>query len=399
MPKQPWRAVFLTSLLPGAGHIYGGEAAKGVFLISLTLIFCFTFVFGMIGFISEEDAAASRGLMLITVASATIGLLIEVYALFNAFKVTTDFNARQGPAPENADQRKSWLAAFLSLLFPGVGQFYNRQVLKGIALVVLAVAASIAEHAYYELFFLSSVVFFLSIKDAFDSTEKYKGSSERFLKQGKYFILFVLVILFLPSLFHSDELISGKRLKTYKFPSGSMMPTLRIGDRIFVDRSQKARESVKRGDVIIFPFPEDPGKMFAKRLIGVGGDKVQFINGELYINDQMVSKTVIGASDDDGLRLVTKLQPVIYEEQFDGIRYHVMYLRDQSAYNAGPWFVPQDMVFVLGDSRDNSQDSRVWGFVPKKTIEGKVLKIYWSWDSEHGRVNWDRIGQMTLMRF
>jgi signal peptidase I len=90
----------------------------------------------------------------------------------------------------------------------------------------------------------------------------------------------------------------------------------------------------------------------------------------------------------------SEVQPVVYEEQIGDATYQVQYLHDKSMENGGPWQVPQDAVFVMGDNRDNSRDSRMFGTVPRDTVKGKVLKIYWSWDRETGTVRWERIGMM-----
>ncbi|MFH0935621.1 MAG: signal peptidase I [Candidatus Omnitrophota bacterium] len=152
-------------------------------------------------------------------------------------------------------------------------------------------------------------------------------------------------------------------VKAFKIPTGSMRPTLQEGDLIlvnkfiygarvpFTDLRLPGLAQLKRGDVIVFIYPEDPKKDFIKRLIGLPGDTVEIKDGTVYINDNPV------------------LDPVFNQ------RYY---------YNRGQWgqenqkiTVAQDSFFVLGDNSASSQDSRYWGYVPKKNILGRAILIYW----------------------
>jgi signal peptidase I len=183
-------------------------------------------------------------------------------------------------------------------------------------------------------------------------------------------------------------------VEAFKIPSGTMRPTLMVGDHLLVAKTEASLGSIQRGDVIVFPYPENPKKNFLKRVVGTGGDKVQYINGELFLNDQAVVSKLIGTSDDAAPpQLEGYGPPVVYEEQVGNRSYRVQYLRDKAKLNDGPWLVPQDAVFVLGDNRDNSQDSRHWGAVPRNTIIGKAMKLYWSWDRDSITVRWKRIGE------
>lgn len=157
-------------------------------------------------------------------------------------------------------------------------------------------------------------------------------------------------------------------IKAYKIPSGAMIPTLLIGDRILVNRTLKARGSIKHGDLIVFKYPVDPKRDFIKRVIGVGGDTIESKDKVIYINGKANNEPYTQHVD-------SNIKPAEFDR------------RD----NFGPIIVPKDHHFVMGDNRDQSYDSRFWGFVPKDYVRGKAFLIYWSWDSVKNTVRTDRI--------
>lgn len=153
-------------------------------------------------------------------------------------------------------------------------------------------------------------------------------------------------------------------VQAFKIPSGSMIPTFNIGDRIFVSKviygakvpftnfRMPAMRQPKRGDIIVFRSPEDKKKDFVKRLIGLEGETVEIRDGRIYINGKVVDEPSS--------------------------------IRSVSYYNAGNYGgenqvikVPRDSYYVLGDNSTSSRDSRYWGFVPKENLMGKVIFIYW----------------------
>ena len=152
-------------------------------------------------------------------------------------------------------------------------------------------------------------------------------------------------------------------VQAFKIPTGSMRPTLLEGDLIlvnkfiygaripFTDFRLPAVSGLKRGDVIVFIYPEDPKKDFIKRLVGLPGETVEIKNGSIYINGQ----PLVG--------------PVFNQ------RYY--YNRGDLGSEGQKISIPKDSYFVLGDNSASSKDSRYWGFVPKKYILGKALLIYW----------------------
>ena len=172
-------------------------------------------------------------------------------------------------------------------------------------------------------------------------------------------------------------------VEAFKIPSGSMIPTLTIGDHLlvnkflygpripFTDIRFFSGAEPKRGDIIVFKFPEDESKNFIKRVVGTPGDVVEgkdkkvFVNGKLYVNPHEVHKE----------------KEIIPKE---------MNPRD----TFGPVTVPPDSYFMMGDNRDRSYDSRFWGFVKRDKIKGLAFIKYWSWDREKFRPRLGSIGNL-----
>jgi len=188
----------------------------------------------------------------------------------------------------------------------------------------------------------------------------------------------------------------------FKIPSSSMVPTLDVGDYIFVLRYsyglripftniQLMPKAPHRGDVVVFDYPEDRSVDFIKRVIGLPGDTIDYKDNALYINGQKMPLTRIGNRayfmgdgnvDESGL----------YREDLMGVKHDV--LRKDFSIKDGEWKVPPGEYFMLGDNRNNSRDSRFWGFVPQSYLVGRAAIIWWSWDKERDAVRWDRLGEL-----
>jgi len=174
-------------------------------------------------------------------------------------------------------------------------------------------------------------------------------------------------------------------VQAFKIPSGSMEPTLLIGDHIlvskfiygfslpFVDKKLLQFTKPARGDVIVFVYPVEPGKDFIKRVIAVEGDTVLIRDKKIYINGTLYTDEHGYYSD-----------PKIFHPGDIGSN------RD----NYGPAVVPRNCVFVMGDNRDKSYDSRFWGFVDVNKVKGKAFLIYWSWESPFYNFRWQRLGKI-----
>ncbi|WP_022853014.1 signal peptidase I [Thermodesulfatator atlanticus] len=189
----------------------------------------------------------------------------------------------------------------------------------------------------------------------------------------KTIVLALLLALFIRTFF----------VQAFKIPSGSMIPTLLIGDHILVNkfiygvRNPITREvwikgrTPQRRDIIVFIFPKDRKLDFIKRVIGLPGEIVEIRNKIVYINGVPLKEPYVQHTDP-----------------------HILPRDVSPRDNFGPVKVPPGHLFVMGDNRDASYDSRFWGFVPIRDVKGKAFIIYFSWDKEHFRIRWNRIGKL-----
>lgn len=190
-------------------------------------------------------------------------------------------------------------------------------------------------------------------------------------------------------------------VEPFRIPSGSMLPTLLAGDFILVNKfSYGLRMPVfhqviadlgepARGDVAVFRFPPDPSKDFIKRIIGLPGDEIEYVNKKLYINGEQVRLDSKGVYDEPR---VPYLRGAIHlEEQLPGATHDILLQPRRPSRNVRIK-VPEGHYFVMGDNRDGSDDSRRWGFVPEANLVGRAFLIWMSWDSSRNMPAWSRIG-------
>ncbi|GMR07124.1 MAG: signal peptidase I [Gammaproteobacteria bacterium] len=191
-------------------------------------------------------------------------------------------------------------------------------------------------------------------------------------------------------------------VEPFKIPSGSMMPTLLSGDFILVSKfSYGIRLPVlnakiidvgepRRGDVMVFRFPEDPSTNFIKRVIGLPGDKVAYFNKILYINDTPMEQKLLGTYF--GIGDAARMNGASHRlEKLENVEHQIL-IRDRVTPQGFEFTVPEGEFFVLGDNRDNSNDSRYWGTVPEANLVGRAFMIWMNWNSADTSVTWSRIG-------
>ncbi len=188
----------------------------------------------------------------------------------------------------------------------------------------------------------------------------------------------------------------------FKIPSGSMMPTLLIGDFILVNKYDYGirlpvlnskiidNKTPERGDIVVFRYPEDPSIPFIKRVVGLPGDKIAYKDKTLYINDISVTQSRNGRYNAHGSGLM--MDGVSLRIEHLGDIDHEILVSPNRPSQELEVRVPEGHYFVLGDNRDNSKDSRFWGFVPDENLVGRAFMIWMNWDTRNGGVDFHRIG-------
>jgi signal peptidase I len=213
-----------------------------------------------------------------------------------------------------------------------------------------------------------------------------------FVEYARSFFPIVLIVLLLRSFI----------AEPFRIPSGSMMPTLLVGDFILVNKftygirlpviNKKVIElnEPKRGDIVVFRYPKEPSVDYIKRVIGLPGDKIVYTNKQLTINGVPVKQVSLGRYQGVGQgEDMTGAERL--EEDLLGVKHDIL-IRNGTPTVEFTYVVPEGHYFVMGDNRDNSNDSRYWGPVPEANLVGKAFFIWMSWDWQDKGVGFSRIG-------
>ncbi len=290
--------------------------------------------------------------------------------------------------------RRIWLAVLLSLLVPGLGHLYAGAPLRGILVFFAWLTVGFAVIWGILVFFLGSpgslavgvviclpIVFAVYIDAGLVARSRRHAPRSRWNRWWWYLaypILFSLVFnrSTIHPMFAALDLLRPVQLRS--LPSDSMAPTLIRGDYVLTRASgRRARES-RRGDLVMFRLPHDPLAEYVKRVVGLPGDVVEIRSGRLIVNG------VPATEEPDGESAET------VRESLGERRYEVRPLR-RDRY--GPKTIPEGTLFVLGDNRSSSADSRVYGPVPIENLVAIPLGVFFSWDAEFdGEIRWDRCG-------
>ncbi len=267
--------------------------------------------------------------------------------------------------------RRPWLSFLLSILVPGLGHFYNGQPLAALALygsvvflIIIAKLLLFGSMIGFLAFLAIALVVRLGI--AIDAWRRAASTGELALRWYNSILIYAVVVAAAasgPWIFFPQMTDPITRFQTFKIPSRGMEPTLEVGDGIMVDKWMYRDRLPERGDMIVFLFPPDPRRKFMKRCVAVGGDTVEIRDKQLFLNGEPQTE-----------EYVQFLDPIVHAREARG--------SDAKRDQFGPYEVPVDSCFCLGDNRDHSSDSRFWGVVNKTLLRGKALYYYWSKDKK-----------------
>jgi signal peptidase I len=335
LKKDAWLAVNLSMFFPGIGQIYAGKNLKGViFLIGQISLISFSF----------WSIFAAEGNTITGLITLIISIIVYLVNLFDAFHCIHG-DLENPPSEKIPRQIKNpWFAVFLSRILPGLGQLYLEKFFSASFFLVSIIIFSFLDDL------VSSLLIFAPLITALATYHSYTIFSRR--KKSLIAIITGLVLLF-GILFNYFPKIITKKFIPFEIPSGSMQPTLTVGDRILVTRNPQYQP--QRGDLIVFRTPEKakeldpdpsskPTQFYVKRLIGKPGETLNIDQGLVYINDQPLRED---------------------------------YIAEPPYYQWGPDTIPNGFYFMLGDNRNESFDSHAWGYVPQDHIIGKAYKISW----------------------
>lgn len=248
------------------------------------------------------------------------------------------------------------------------------------------------------LTFVSGIVWLIDSLFFAPKRPKHKESDESkepiVVEYAKSFFPIFLLVLILRSFI----------IEPFKIPSGSMMPTLLIGDFILVNKydygirlpvlNTKIIENgtPTRGDIVVFRYPENQSIPYIKRIIGLPGDHVAYYDKTVFINGHPIQQVVKGRyrASGSGKNMAGASLRI---EVLDQVEHEILTIPNQFSREF-QGIVPDNHYFVLGDNRDNSKDSRFWGYVPDANLMGRAFMIWMNWDSKNGGIDWKRIGRM-----
>jgi signal peptidase I len=303
--------------------------------------------------------------------------------------------------------RKPWLAALLTLPLPGLGHLYAGLPIQALVAWLASVLASalVVMSAFWAPRPLNALLVwlipFVSLVGIAIHAWRQAAKAPRpyaLQRYNRWYVYPVFFLLAVPVLFIHRGIIQSKFVEAFRIPSRSMEPTIMAADFLFLDKRSTARRDVTRGTIVVFLSVEEAGLKVIKRVVGLPGDTLSMRSGALLLDgrpdpEDYLTEPPGTRHEEATMRAKMKTSQVAHYIGAAPDSY------DPDLNNWGPLVVPPDSFFLLGDNRDQSYDSRYWGFLPSNHILGQPLFVYWSYDPwtkvplpffRAGR--WDRFG-------
>lgn len=273
-----------------------------------------------------------------------------------------------------------WIAAILGLLIPPIGLLYVAKPLYAILFFIINTIIVSCKFFYlpvdyYNIFYI--VMWSISLFIAIYAYKQSKIHETMRPWYSKWFGLIGISLTFILPLL----ILRVFYFQPFYMPASSMSPTIQLGDYIVISKKgcgnyklygiqiHKSERTetckIQKGDVIVFEYPQDKSIDYIKRVIGVGNDKISYHDNILTVNGNKVENKLISVHDKE----------LIMQEQLGESDYQIMQMLNRH-HGDGDWVVPEGSFFVMGDNRDNSSDSRMWGFVPENNVIGVLYHVF-----------------------
>ncbi|MEM8505652.1 MAG: signal peptidase I [Cyanobacteria bacterium P01_D01_bin.1] len=337
--KDCWLAVNLSGIVPGLGQWYGDQWTKATVVFSIFVVLVVHSLWSLLA----AEGSTNKAFWLM--GAAAVVYLLNVWDAFATVgrPLYPLGNKRQG--------QDVWYGVFLSQILPGLGQWYLGQAVVGGLFLAVGVSLSMMANSWPALLPIACTVWSVASYHAYRSAPL--SPMQQPSRSGAMLAVVVLGSLLLRLGIGSVPMWIDQAVLQCIVPSESMALTLQVGDRTFVSRDPLYQPSLK--DIIVFHAPPealevleaDSETLFVKRVIGLPGQIVAVRAGQVWVDQKVLEEDYVGV-------------PIGYEW--------------------GPELVPPNAYFVLGDNRNASADSHVWGFLPRENIIGEAYKIYWPMD-------------------
>ncbi|MAJ82339.1 MAG: signal peptidase I [Legionellales bacterium] len=291
---------------------------------------------------------------------------------------------------------------YLRSNYPAISESIRSLVSQTVVISLVLIIANVINVDWALLSVAIYAIIFKFIDDRYiipnqktDKNKKKPTIKDPYLEIAQDLCWFLIILIIIRSFL----------IQPYRVPSGSLEPTVDTGDFIMVNQFAYGLKipilhyelfsigKPQRGDIALFYYPKDPKKIYVKRIIGLPGDHVVYQNKRLMINGKVMPREDLGWYNNVNQFGVPE-NVKLFKEDLIGKQHNILLKPFTPDYGQTNIIVPKGQYFVLGDNRDNSNDSRFWGTVPESSFIGKAFLVWLSWDANEWRVRWNRIGTM-----